>query len=671
MNNTVTHAQARRMNRVSSAALLRRVIVARAISTTPRESSVPSGSSSVQFGHRFRTHLNANLNASIAGGTVQLSGWVQHCRVMSDTMAFVVLRDESGLVQVKLPLSANAPAPTLESVLSVSGVVKRRPEAQVNREWMSGQVEIEASQVRVLNRAVTPLPLPVGEGQGAAPREEARLRFRHLDLRSLEMQRNLRIRSQALMAARSALHAANFTEVETPTLFRHTSEGAREFVVPTRQPGRFYALPQSPQQYKQLLVMGGVPRYFQVARCYRDEATRADRQPEFTQLDMEMAFADAEDIMEAAEIVARAAWRAANPERSAEVRERFRRMKHAEAMRRFGIDKPDLRYDLELNDVGALLLEPATARQVPLLAAQAAGASIQAIVAPQLASSMTRSRLDQWCREQSSDAVRVVAVPLDANGAGAATPLGKQLEAAGVLTALKSATAATANDVIVLCMARSLAKAQSSAGAVRIALSGECQRAGTLKLRADTFCWIIDFPLFEEAEDGSDGISSAHHPFTAPIDEHLDALRSAAEARDRTRLLQLRAQHYDLVFNGVEIAGGSVRIHDATLQRLVFDCLRLSDAQVADFSHLLQALSHGAPPHAGIAFGVDRLIATLCGASTIRDVIAFPKTASGNELLTGAPAPVDEAHLAQYHITSTAAAPTEAAAAAPATAASH
>lgn len=579
-------------------------------------------------------------------------------------MAFVVLRDESGLVQVKLPVTAASPAPSLESVLSVRGVVQRRPDSQVNANWSSGHVELDATEVRVLNRAATPLPLPVGENDGAAPREEARLRYRHLDLRSVEMQRNLRIRSQALMAARTALHAAKFTEVETPTLFRHTSEGAREFVVPTRQPGRFYALPQSPQQYKQLLVMGGVPRYFQVARCYRDEATRADRQPEFTQLDMEMAFADAEDIMEAAEIVARAAWRAANPERASELDGRFRRMKHADAMRRFGVDKPDLRYDLELHDVGAALLEPTVARQVPLLAAQPAGTSIQAIVAPKLAPSMPRSRFDQWCRDLSNDSLRVVAVPLDGSGSGAATPLGKQLEAAGVLPALKSATSAAANDVIVLCMARSVPKAQAGAGAVRIALSGECRRAGTLTLRGDAFVWIVDFPLFEEAEDGSDGISSAHHPFTAPIDEHLDALRSAAEARDRTRLLQLRAQHYDLVLNGVEIAGGSVRIHNATLQRLVFDCLRLSDAQVADFSHLLQALSHGAPPHCGIAFGVDRLIATLCGASTIRDVIAFPKTASGNELLTGAPAPVDESHLAQYHIRTTAPAAAAAAAAA-------
>jgi aspartyl-tRNA synthetase len=613
-----------------------------------------AATSGVQFGRRFRTHYCAQVGSALVGQRVLVSGWVQHCRVTSKDMAFVVLRDESGLLQVKLRLGASSAAPSLESVLCVRGTVHARPPGQHTGDWLSGQVELDAeatdgsASATLLNRAVAPLPLPVVPVEGqSAPREEARLRYRHLDLRGEHMQRNLRLRSDALFAARAALHAARFTEVETPTLFRHTSEGAREFVVPTRQPGRFYALPQSPQQYKQLLVIGGVPRYFQVARCYRDEATRADRQPEFTQLDMEMAFADAEDIMAAAELVATSAWRAAHPQRAAELQAPFARMKHADAMRRFGVDKPDLRYDLELHDASPLLLARGVAARVPLLAALPADAAVQAVVAPQLAPHLTRTRLDQLCRDLSTEAVRVVAVPL---GGGALSGVGKQLDAAGALAPLQQATGARADDVILLCVSPSFAKAQAGAGAARIALAGECQRAGVLAFRPDAFVWIVDFPLFEEAEDGSDGIKSAHHPFTAPVDAHLDALRDAAEARDRTRLLQLRAQHYDLVLNGVEIAGGSVRIHDATLQRLVFDCLRLSAAQVADFAHLLQALSHGAPPHAGIAFGVDRLMSILCGVPSIRDVIAFPKTANGNELLTGAPAPVDDAHLAQYHI---------------------
>eukprot|EP00019_Armaparvus_languidus_P010852 CAMPEP_0168588210 /NCGR_PEP_ID=MMETSP0420-20121227/5314_1 /TAXON_ID=498008 /ORGANISM="Pessonella sp." /LENGTH=482 /DNA_ID=CAMNT_0008623589 /DNA_START=336 /DNA_END=1784 /DNA_ORIENTATION=+ len=479
----------------------------------------------------------------------------------------------------------------------------------------TGSIEIEATKCIVLNTANNPLPIPIAKIEGEPPREEVRLRHRYLDLRTDFMQRNLQLRSKMFHAIRNELVEFEFTEVETPTLFRKTAEGAREFVVPTRQQGKFYALPQSPQQYKQMLVAGGIHRYYQFARCYRDEDSRSDRQPEFTQLDMEMGFATAGDVMNVAERVAR---RAVEASIAAGVLSRealddapFPIMNYADALNRFGSDKPDLRYGLELVRLDETRVAIVVPKGGEMDALSGADVGIDTSDAVPLHFS--------WLTP-SSDASAIEALNLDSIALNDAVVI------------IENGDATRCSDTTLL----------TSAGRVRTALADTLQRHALLQFddRSLKFVWIVNFPLFERDDDDTANISSSHHPFTAPISNDEAILRSS---NNDDELLTIRGQHYDLVLNGVEIGGGSVRVHDAALQRRVFECLKLTTEQVEEFSHLLEALEHGCPPHAGIAFGMDRFVATLSHCASIRDVIAFPKTAGGNDLLSKAPSSVDDA----------------------------
>uniref|UniRef100_M4C0U6 Aminoacyl-transfer RNA synthetases class-II family profile domain-containing protein n=1 Tax=Hyaloperonospora arabidopsidis (strain Emoy2) TaxID=559515 RepID=M4C0U6_HYAAE len=531
-----------------------------------------------------------------------------------------------------------------------------------------------------LNTCVN-LPIQVATGSLVA-NEDARLRHRYLDLRRPALQQNLILRSQISLAARNFLCAEGFLEIETPTLFKSTPEGAREFLVPTRNQGRFYALTQSPQQYKQLLMVGGLDRYFQLARCYRDEGGRADRQPEFTQIDLEMSFVTREDVMHLIERLVKEIWKAADkelPDRP------FVRMTFDEAMHRFGVDKPDTRYGIELQDVDDLLqgcefgpFKMALAdRHVKIDSKRGV---VRAINAKFLSSTgFSRKDIDELekvaKRTSSIASAFVVKVGSDKQWKSS---LAKHLSTSEI-DQLNERLDASEGDLLIF-SAGPYHDVNTLLGRLRTYVSRLLYAMGFLQAELDPnnfqHLWVIDFPMFGRTEDDEDGgnsiesegsvsLSATHHPFTAPHPDHavlLDELLGRAAEEKETRslledpliveqLLSITAQHYDIVCNGWELGGGSIRIHQAKLQKAVFeDVLELPTLQRQSFEHLLQALSHGAPPHGGIALGLDRLIAMLCGAPSLRDVIAFPKSSSGNELMTNAPGPVQPEQLKEYHI---------------------
>ena len=565
----------------------------------------------------IRTHDAGTLRASDAGTTVTLAGWVARRRDHGGVI-FVDLRDASGVVQVVLR-EEDAHALRNEFCVLVVGEVAARPEGNANPELATGEIEVVASQLTVLSEAA-PLPLPVDDAITAS--DDLRLKYRYLDLRRSRPAKALRLRSRANQIAREVLHARDFNEIETPTLTRSTPEGARDFLVPVRlQPGTWYALPQSPQLFKQLLMVAGLERYYQIARCYRDEDFRADRQPEFTQLDIEMSFVTQDDIIALGEEIVARLWSELADYR---VQLPIPRITWHDAMNRYGSDKPDLRYGVELTELTAYLR--GTEFRV-FAGAIADGGYVGAVVMPGGAA-QTRKELDGWQDWAKARGARGLAyVVLDAETGEARGPVAKNLSAAH-LSGLADVVGAKPGDAIFFAAATERREAQELLGAARIEIA---KRSGLIDESAWAFCWVVDAPMFERTEEG--GWTAVHHPFTSPNDEWLDHFE---EAPDRAL-----AYAYDIVVNGNEIGGGSVRIHQADVQSRVFDLLGISPEEAQDkFGFLLEAFKYGPPPHAGIAFGWDRTCMLLSGNESIREVIAFPKTRGGYDPLTTAPTPI-------------------------------
>jgi aspartyl-tRNA synthetase len=588
---------------------------------TAARAAIPRGALDV-----IRTHEAGSLRAADAGATVVLAGWVARRRDHGGVI-FVDLRDGSGIVQVVFRESmAAAHALRNEYCVRVTGTVGRRPEGNENPELPTGEVEVVASELDILSEAA-PLPIPVDDHIEAG--DDIRLKYRYLDLRRTGPHRNLVLRSRANQIARRVLHERDFYEIETPTLTRSTPEGARDFLVPVRlQPGTWYALPQSPQLFKQLLMVSGMERYYQIARCYRDEDFRADRQPEFTQLDIEMSFVTQDDVVELAEAVVGAMWE----ELAAYTLPRpVPRVTWHEAMDRYGSDKPDLRYGVELTE----LTEYLRGTEFRVFAgAIDAGGYVGAVVMPGGAA-QTRKELDGWQDWARARGARGLAyVVLDAETGEPRGPVAKNLSDAH-LGGLADAVGAKPGDAVFFAASAKRREAQELLGAARIEIA---RRSGLVDDSAWAFCWVIDAPMFEPATDDAGneiGWTAVHHPFTSPNGEWIDRFEEAPE--------QALAYAYDIVCNGNEIGGGSIRIHRADVQRRVFTTLGISEEEAADkFGFLLEAFKFGPPPHGGIALGWDRVCMLLAGEDSIREVIAFPKTRGGYDPLTGAPTPITE-----------------------------
>ncbi len=556
------------------------------------------------------------MRASHAGQTVTLAGWVARRRDHGG-VTFIDLRDASGVVQIVFRDQEEAHHLRNEFCVKVVGAVGARPAGNENPDLPTGDIEVTVTGLEVLSEAA-PLPFPVDEHVTVG--EEARLRHRYLDLRRPAQASAMRLRSRANAIAREVLGARDFVEVETPTLTRSTPEGARDFLVPVRlQPGSWYALPQSPQLFKQLLMVAGMERYYQIARCYRDEDFRADRQPEFTQLDIEMSFVEQEDVIELAEAVVRALWQ----ELAAHEIGTIPRLSYHDAMDRFGSDKPDLRYSVELSD----LTQYFSGTDFRVFQAEYVGAVVMPGGAAQ-----TRKELDGWQDWAKARGARGLAyVVLDAESGEARGPVAKNLSEAH-LSGLADAVGAKPGDAVFFAAGPRHAS-QELLGAARIEIA---RRTGLIDEAAWSFCWIVDAPMFEPATDEVGrqiGWTSLHHPFTSPNAEWVDRFESAPD--------RALAYAYDIVCNGNEIGGGSIRIHRGDVQRRVFKLLGISDEEAQDkFGFLLEAFQYGPPPHGGIAFGWDRVCMLLAGTDSIRDVIAFPKSGGGYDPLTGAPTPI-------------------------------
>jgi aspartyl-tRNA synthetase len=579
----------------------------------------------------YRTHLCGALRDDDVGATVRLGGWVHRSRDLGG-LVFFDLRDRAGLVQVSVDLSSASPevaavASSLgaETVILVEGVVARRPEAMRNAELDTGGVEVRATTLRIVGPAETPV-IPVARGKGEQlAAEELRLRHRYLDLRRDELQRNLVLRHRLMQTTRRYLSDTGFFEIETPMLTKPTPEGARDYLVPSRvHPGEFYALPQSPQIYKQLLMVSGYDRYFQIARCFRDEDLRADRQPEFTQIDVEASFVGEEDIMRIAEGLIGALWM----EGGSELPTSVRRMPYAEALERYGIDRPDLRYDLPIEDVSAVFRET---EFVVTRKALEAGGRVRGI---RVAGGATLSR------KQVDD------VEAAAKGAGAMGLLRiKRVNGALEGPAAKFLGEGAAEQLGLSDGDLGLYVAgpdRISSAALDRVRQEVAQRMQLVPAGVNAFVWVTDFPMFER-DPATGALAAVHHPFTAPNPADLDLLD--------TEPWRARAQAYDLVLNGTELGGGSIRINDPRVQSRIFRLLGIDEETAqARFGFLLEALRSGAPPHGGIAFGFDRITMVLAGATSLRDVIAFPKTTAARALFEGAPSPVPAADIAELHI---------------------
>jgi len=570
----------------------------------------------------LRSHSAGSLRPTDAGQTVTLAGWVARRRDHGGVI-FIDLRDASGVSQVVFregEVLEQAHRLRAEYCIAVDGVVEIRPEGNENPEIPTGEVEVNATKLTVLGECA-PLPFQLDE----APGEEARLKYRYLDLRRERPGNALRLRSKVNAAAREVLARHDFVEIETPTLTRSTPEGARDFLVPARlRPGTFYALPQSPQLFKQLLMVAGMERYYQIARCYRDEDFRADRQPEFTQLDMEMSFVDAEDVIAVSEEIITALWRLIGYD----VPTPLPRITYAEAMRRFGTDKPDLRFGLELVECTEFFKDtPFRVFQAPY---------VGAVVMPGGASQPRRT-LDgwqEWAKQRGARGLAYVLVGEDGTLGG---PVAKNLsdeERAGLVAHVGAAPGD--------CVFFAAGPPKSSRALLGAARNEIARRLDLIDPDAWAFTWVVDPPLFEPVDEaaahgdvavGSGAWTAVHHAFTAPKPEFVDRIDTDPGV--------VLADAYDLVCNGNEIGGGSIRIHRRDVQERVFDVMGIGPEEAQEkFGFLLDAFTFGAPPHGGIAFGWDRITALLAGFDSIREVIAFPKTGGGVDPLTDAPAPI-------------------------------
>ncbi len=564
----------------------------------------------------LRNHDAGSLRASHAGQTVTLAGWVARRRDHGG-VAFIDLRDATGSVQVVIRDEKMAGQLRAEWCLQITGEVALRPAGNENSNLPTGAIEVMGDDVVVLSESA-PLPFPVDSGSESEISEEVRLRYRYLDLRREGPAANLRLRSKVTTTIRNVMESLEFLEIETPYLTRSTPEGARDFLVPVRlQPGSWYALPQSPQLFKQLLMVAGMERYYQIARCFRDEDFRADRQPEFTQLDIEMSFIDQADILAVAEKILVKVWKEAV---GYDIPTPIKHMTYADAMDRYGSDKPDLRFAYELTEVTDFF------KSTPFRVFQAP--YVGAVVMPGGADS-PRRELDawqDWAKARGAKGIAYILVNADGTLGGPVSKNISEDEQAGIAALV----GAKPGDAIFFA-AGERASSQQLLGAARLEIGKRCN---LINEGAWEFVWVVDAPMFEPTDNG--GWTAVHHPFTGPKPEFAKTFKS-----DPTNAL---AYAYDIVLNGTELGGGSIRIHDRNIQKDVFTVIGLSDEEAqSKFGFLLEAFNYGPPPHGGIALGLDRVCALLTGSDSIREVIAFPKTASGGDPLTGAPTPITPA----------------------------
>ena len=568
----------------------------------------------------LRSHDAGSLNAKSVGAKVVLAGWVARRRDHGG-VAFIDLRDSTGAVQVVINDEKIAGELRAEWCVLITGNVKMRPAGNENKEIPTGEIEVVCEQLQVLSEAAA-LPFPVDSGDIGNISEEVRLKYRYLDLRREGPARNLRLRSKVSTTIRQVLSESNFLEIETPYLTRSTPEGARDFLVPVRlQPGSWYALPQSPQLFKQLLMVAGIERYYQIARCFRDEDFRADRQPEFTQLDIEMSFADQSDVISIAEKVLSVVFQdVVNYKISLPIPH----MTYRDAMADYGSDKPDLRFTNKITDVTQFF----KATSFRVFQAEYVGA----VVMPGGADS-PRRELDawqDWAKARGAKGLAYILIGADGTLSGPVAKNLSETESAGI-----AAEVGAKNGDAIFFAAGNVNSSQSLLGAVRVEIGARCN---LIDEKLWNFVWIVDAPMFEQvdAENPAAEWTAVHHPFTSPKPEFVETFD-----KDPAQAL---AYAYDIVLNGNEIGGGSIRIHQSDIQQRVFNTIGLSKAEAeSKFGFLLEAFNYGPPPHGGIALGLDRLCALLVGAQSIREVIAFPKTASGGDPLTGAPTPITPA----------------------------